>query len=404
MPETAAGGAALLGQDGEVAENGRAQRGRVASGPAQPGRVAGRVAGVVLAAGAGVRMGGPKALVTGPDGVAWVTRACATLLAAGCDPVLAVLGAGAQQARALVPGSARVVIAADWADGMSASLRAGLIAVQRQAPQADAALITLVDTPDIGVDVIRRLAALAAPGALARARFAGRPGHPVLLGRDHWAGVIATAEGDAGARAYLAAHDTVDVDCTDLGSGLDADTPEHVAALTYAGPVTTQTPQTAQTPQMPPATHAHGSRMHPPGRRVVLAEVSAEPLDMASHVAAVQQSGAGAVVTFAGVVRDQDEGRAVTAIEYVGHPTAEAVLRAVAAEVASRGDAEAIAVSHRIGSLGIGDAALVVAVSGVHRQEAFATAMEIVDEVKRQLPVWKRQIFPDGTDEWVACP
>jgi molybdopterin synthase catalytic subunit len=366
-----------------------------------------QVAGVVLAAGAGLRMGGPKALVTGADGVAWVTRTCATLLAAGCDPVIAVLGAGAEQARALVPGSARVVVAADWAQGMSASLRAGLAAVQRQAPEADAALIMLVDTPGIGVAVAERLIERARPGGLARAWFDGQPGHPVLLGRDHWDGVIAAAEGDAGARTYLAAHETADVDCTGLGSGQDADTPGQLApqpqpqpsGLTYAGPVTTQTP-----PQEPPARHAHGSRISPPARAVVLAAVSSQPLDTAAHVAAVEQPGAGAVVTFAGVVRNQDGGRAVTAIEYVGHPTAGAVLQQVAADVAARSDAEAIAVSHRVGSLAIGDAALVVAVSGVHRQEAFATAMEVVDEVKRLLPVWKRQIFTDGTDEWVACP
>jgi molybdopterin synthase catalytic subunit len=72
--------------------------------------------------------------------------------------------------------------------------------------------------------------------------------------------------------------------------------------------------------------------------------------------------------------------------------------------VAEQSQAEAVAVSHRLGPLAVGDAALVVAVAGVHRAEAFATAMLLVDEVKRQLPVWKRQVFPDGTDEWVDCP
>jgi molybdopterin synthase catalytic subunit len=109
-------------------------------------------------------------------------------------------------------------------------------------------------------------------------------------------------------------------------------------------------------------------------------------------------------VSFAGVVRDHDGGRPVTSIEYVGHPTASAVLARVVAAVTAASEAEAVAVSHRLGPLAIGETALVVAVAGVHRAEAFATAMRLVDEIKAQLPVWKRQIFADGTDEWVACP
>jgi molybdopterin synthase catalytic subunit len=146
------------------------------------------------------------------------------------------------------------------------------------------------------------------------------------------------------------------------------------------------------------------SRLAAPARRVVRAEVTESPLDLAAHLAAVGGSSSGAVVSFAGVVRDHDGGRPVTSIEYVGHPTAAAVLARVVAEVAAASEAEAVAVSHRIGPLAVGEAALVVAVAGVHRAEAFAAAMQLVDEVKRQLPVWKRQIFPDGTDEWVACP
>jgi molybdopterin synthase catalytic subunit len=146
------------------------------------------------------------------------------------------------------------------------------------------------------------------------------------------------------------------------------------------------------------------SRLVEPARLVVLTEVTENPLDLAAHLAAVGGSSSGAVVSFAGVVRDHDGGRPVTSIEYVGHPTAAAVLARVVAEVTAAGEAEAVAVSHRLGPLAIGEAALVVAVAGVHRAEAFATAMQLVDEVKHQLPVWKRQIFADGTDEWVACP
>jgi molybdopterin synthase catalytic subunit len=91
-------------------------------------------------------------------------------------------------------------------------------------------------------------------------------------------------------------------------------------------------------------------------------------------------------------------------IEYEGHPSAQAVLEEVAADVAGRTDVDALAVAHRVGPLRIGDAALVVAVSAAHRQEAFAAAALLVDEVKLRLPVWKRQVFGDGTQEWVACP
>lgn len=144
--------------------------------------------------------------------------------------------------------------------------------------------------------------------------------------------------------------------------------------------------------------------MAPPERAVVLARVTSEPLDVGEHTAAVSGATSGAVVSFAGVVRDHDGGRSVTSIEYVAHPTAEQVLARVAAEVVATGEAEVVAVSHRTGPLAVGEAALVVAVAGVHRAEAFATATLLVDEVKRQLPVWKRQVFPDGSDEWVDCP
>lgn len=146
------------------------------------------------------------------------------------------------------------------------------------------------------------------------------------------------------------------------------------------------------------------SRLRPPARRVVLVEMVDTPLDVAAHAAAVSDPAAGAVVTFTGVVRDNDHGRTVTGIEYVGHPTAATVLAEVAEEVARRSTAEALAVSHRVGELAVGELAIVVAVSGVHRGEAFQTAAQLVTEVKHRLPVWKRQIFDDGTEEWVACP
>jgi molybdopterin synthase catalytic subunit len=139
------------------------------------------------------------------------------------------------------------------------------------------------------------------------------------------------------------------------------------------------------------------------GATVLRAEVGEAPLDVAEHAALVDHAAAGAVVTFAGVVRDHDGGRAVRGLEYSAHPTAGKVVAQVAAEVAARATGvRAIAVSHRIGPLAIGDVALACAVAADHRKEAFEACAELVDEVKRLLPVWKHQLFADGTDEWVG--
>ncbi len=138
---------------------------------------------------------------------------------------------------------------------------------------------------------------------------------------------------------------------------------------------------------------------------VLRATVSDRPLSVDEHAKLVEHAAAGAVVTFAGVVRDHDHGRPVRALEYVGHPTAGAVVAEVVADVVGRFDGvRAVAVSHRVGPLAIGDVALACAVSAEHRGEAFAVCSELVDEVKRRLPVWKRQVFTDGTDEWVNMP
>ena len=137
---------------------------------------------------------------------------------------------------------------------------------------------------------------------------------------------------------------------------------------------------------------------------ITIAEVSDAGLDLAGHEAAVSDPRAGAVVSFQGVVRDHDHGRGVTLLEYEGHPTAEAVLREVAAEIATDPEVYAVAVSHRIGVLKIGDVALVAAVSTAHRAAGFAACARLVDEVKARLPIWKRQVFADGTEEWVNCP
>ena len=132
--------------------------------------------------------------------------------------------------------------------------------------------------------------------------------------------------------------------------------------------------------------------------------VSAEPLDLAAHEAAVADPRAGAVVSFQGVVRDHDHGRGVTLLEYEGHPTAEKILQEVADEIDADPDVYAVAISHRVGELRIGDVALVAAVSTAHRAAAFAACARLVDEAKARLPIWKRQLFTDGTEEWVNCP
>ena len=137
---------------------------------------------------------------------------------------------------------------------------------------------------------------------------------------------------------------------------------------------------------------------------VTLTEIRDDQLSLADHEAAVADRRAGAVVSFQGVVRDHDHGRGVTLLEYEGHPSAADVLREVAAEIAAGPDVYAVAVSHRVGMLKIGDVALVAAVSTAHRAAAFAACARLVDEAKARLPIWKRQVFTDGTEEWVNCP
>lgn len=174
-----------------------------------------RTTGLLLAAGAGSRMGRPKALVEG-----WLLRAVGSL--ADCDDVVVVLGAAANEARALLEGEeVTIVVARDWADGMGASLAAGIGALPHRTLRC---LVTLVDLPDVGRDVVRRLLEQpVAADVLARAAYDGRPGHPVLLGREHWPGVTATAVGDRGARDYLRQHPPTLVECGDLASGRDVD-------------------------------------------------------------------------------------------------------------------------------------------------------------------------------------
>jgi len=180
------------------------------------------VAGLLLAAGAGRRFGGPKALAE-IDGEPLVLRALKALRAAGCSPVRVVLGAAADEDAALLPDPAEAVRAEDWETGMGASLKAGLAALEAtEGPVA--ALVHLVDLPWAGPGVLARVAAHASDGTVARAAYDGVPGHPVLLGRRWWAEIADTAHGDRGARDWLATRtDLRLVECGDLGSGRDVD-------------------------------------------------------------------------------------------------------------------------------------------------------------------------------------
>ncbi len=184
------------------------------------------VAALVLAAGGGRRYGMPKALVE-HEGSLFVERAVRTAHAV-CDPVLVVLGAQAVDVwqRADLAG-ATVLANRDWETGMASSLRTGLDGLRGWPGRVEAVLVLLVDIPGMTPEALRRLAGHAAPGALVVPTYDGVRGHPVLLGRDHWAGVSAAATGDEGARSYLAAHaaDVVEVDCTGLADPADWDTP-----------------------------------------------------------------------------------------------------------------------------------------------------------------------------------
>ncbi|MCW0216110.1 MAG: nucleotidyltransferase family protein [Pseudonocardia sp.] len=193
-------------------------------------------AGLLLAAGAGRRMGGPKALVE-IDGEPLVRRSLRVLADGGCGPLLVVLGAAAERVAPLIPEGVRIVVAAGWSEGMGASLRAGLDALAALDTAVDSAVVHLVDLPGVTAEAVARLAAIAGPDALARAAYGAEPAHPVLLGRTHWSGVRDAAEGDAGARGYLRGNPAVRlVECGDVARPDDVDTPEQLARLRGAGP------------------------------------------------------------------------------------------------------------------------------------------------------------------------
>ena len=137
-----------------------------------------------------------------------------------------------------------------------------------------------------------------------------------------------------------------------------------------------------------------------PGAVIVCSGVTTRPVSVTELARQVSCAAAGAVVTFEGVVRDHDGGRGVSGITYSAHPVAADVMTQVAADVAAHPGLRALGVVHRVGDLVVGDTALAVAVSADHRAEAFAAASALVEQVKARLPVWKHQLFADGTAEW----
>jgi molybdopterin synthase catalytic subunit len=148
----------------------------------------------------------------------------------------------------------------------------------------------------------------------------------------------------------------------------------------------------------------HGLPRKKDAAEVVLAEIRASPLSVDEVLDAVRHPRAGGIATFIGLVRERDHGRSVVALEYSSHPSAAQVLRELAERVTTDEDVIRLAVVHRVGHLEIADIAVVVAVSAVHRGVALDVCRDLIDVVKAAVPVWKHQMFEDGSDEWVGTP
>jgi molybdopterin synthase catalytic subunit len=144
----------------------------------------------------------------------------------------------------------------------------------------------------------------------------------------------------------------------------------------------------------------------PPRRRDVLrlVDLRETPLDVAEVVAALDGDAAGGLTLFVGRVRDHDGGRAVSGLDYFAHPTALERLREVCERVAAEFDVHGLAAVHRVGTLAIGDVAVVVATTAAHRGVAFDASRALIDTLKAEVPIWKHQRFGDGTEEWVGVP
>jgi molybdopterin synthase catalytic subunit len=137
---------------------------------------------------------------------------------------------------------------------------------------------------------------------------------------------------------------------------------------------------------------------------VRLVDLRETPLDVAEVVAALDDDASGGLTLFVGRVRDHDGGKGVTGLDYSAHPTALARLQEVCERIASQYDVQGVAAVHRVGTLGIGDIAVVAATTASHRGDAFAASRALIDTLKAEVPIWKHQRFGDGTDEWVGTP
>jgi CTP:molybdopterin cytidylyltransferase MocA len=191
-----------------------------------------RIAGIVIAAGGGRRIGGPEALLLHGD-MLLVDRAVDTVTEAGCDPLVVVLGAAAREVResARLKG-ATVLVNKAWGTGLGSSLRMGLETLDRQ-DDVEAVLVMPVDMPGLTVDAVRKITALPYPDALVCATYSGLRNYPMLFGRRHWAGISTLAKADTGARPYLLAHkdEIVDIACDKVADGARVDSPELVLAF-----------------------------------------------------------------------------------------------------------------------------------------------------------------------------
>lgn len=197
----------------------------------------GGVAAMIIAAGGGRRIGGPEALLH-LDGTPLVNRVLGTVAEVGCDPVVVVLGAAADQVRATADlSAARVVVNRSWGTGIGSSIRTGLDALVDDL--VEAVLVVPVDMPGLTGAAVRRVAALPYPDALVCATYGGLRGYPMLFGRRHWAGIATLANADVGARPYLLAHkdQIVDIACDTVADGCRVDTPELLARWGLSVPV-----------------------------------------------------------------------------------------------------------------------------------------------------------------------
>jgi CTP:molybdopterin cytidylyltransferase MocA len=185
------------------------------------------VAAMVLAAAGGQRFGGPKALLQ-VNGLRLIEHALSAAREAKCAPIVAVLGSEPARVRAEVDlDGVQVVENANWRSGAGSSVRAGLQALADTGEPVAAAVLLLVDTPGVSAEAVRRLCEGAEEGTLRAATYGGRRGYPVLVGREHWAGMSVLASSDVGARAYLTAHAdlVVPVNCEDVADGAEYDIP-----------------------------------------------------------------------------------------------------------------------------------------------------------------------------------